>query len=224
MGVLLLIRHGRTQANVDGILAGRTPGVMLDEHGIATVTELGSRLEEVSIAHVVTSPLERTRQTASIAFSQNIPISDDDRLLECDYGQWQGKLLKELAEDPLWKVVQQRPDEMIFPDGESMTQMSRRAVTAVREWDEKLSAEHGPDVIWAAVSHGDIIKAICADALGMPLNKFQKIVIDPASISVIQYSQNGSSVAKLNDTGTQWLSTLRKVAPQLGGQSGKDED
>lgn len=224
MGVVLLVRHGRTQANVDGILAGRTPGVVLDDHGIASVTELCSRLENVPVAHVVTSPLERTRQTAQLAFGLRAPISDDDRLLECDYGQWQGRLLKELAEDPLWKVVQQRPDEMIFPSGESMTEMSRRAVTAIREWDEKLSAEHGNDVIWAAVSHGDIIKAICADALGMSLNKFQKIVIDPASISVVQFGEHGSSVAKLNDTGTQWLTTLRKVAPQLGGQSGKDDD
>ena len=224
MGVLLLIRHGRTQANVDGILAGRTPGVALDDHGVSTVTDLGMRLAHVPVAHVVSSPLERTQQTARLAFADRAPITDDERLLECDYGRWQGKSLKELAEDPLWKIVQQRPDEMIFPDGESMTQMSNRAVTAIREWDDKLSTEHGNDVIWAAVSHGDIIKAICADALGMPLNKFQRIVIDPASISVIQFGEHGSSVAKLNDTGTEWLTTLRKVAPQLGGQSGKDDD
>lgn len=224
MGVLLLVRHGRTQANVDGILAGRTPGVTLDEHGIESVSELGKRLEVVPVAHVVTSPLERTVQTASLAFSQDIPVSHEDRILECDYGTWQGQSLKDLSADPLWKVVQQTPEEMVFPGGESMLTMFERSTQAMREWDERLSAEHGNDVIWAAVSHGDIIKAICADALGLPLNKFQKLVIDPASISVIQYGEHGSSVAKLNDTGTQWLSSLRKVAPQLGGQSGKDNN
>lgn len=224
MGVLLLIRHGRTQANVDGILAGRAPGVVLDEHGIKTAKELGTRLQDVPIAQVITSPLERTVQTTSLVFSGQIPVAHEERLLECDYGQWQGKSLKELTTDPLWTVVQQRPDEMVFPDGESMSEMSRRSIEAVREWDTNLSNQHGSDVIWAAVSHGDIIKAICAHALGMSLNSFQKIMIEPASISVIQYGENGSSVAKLNDTGTGWLATLRKVAPQLGGQSGKDTD
>lgn len=223
MGVLLLIRHGRTQANVDGILAGRTPGVVLDEHGIASVKELGQRLSPVPVAQVVSSPLERTQQTSLHAFAAHIPLTTDERLSECDYGSWQGRSLADLAKEDLWKVVQQNPQDMVFPDGESMQEMSNRAVAAVREWDAKLSDEHGKDVIWAAVSHGDIIKAICADALGMSLNQFQRIMVDPASISVIQYGEHGSSIAKLNDTGTDWLSSLRKVAPQLGGQSGKDE-
>lgn len=223
MGVLLLIRHGRTQANVDGILAGRTPGVALDDHGISSVKELGQRLIPVPVAHVVSSPLERTQQTSLHAFAAHIPVTTDDRLSECDYGTWQGRSLAELSQEELWKVVQTNPEAMVFPEGESMQDMSNRAVTAVREWDAKLSEEHGKDVIWAAVSHGDIIKAICADALGMSLNHFQRIMIDPASISVIQYGEHGSSIAKLNDTGTDWLSSLRKVAPQLGGQSGKDE-
>ena len=223
MGVLVLIRHGRTQANVDGILAGRTPGVVLDEHGIASVKELGQRLSPVPVAQVVSSPLERTQQTSLHAFAAHIPLTTDERLSECDYGSWQGRSLADLAKENLWKVVQQNPQDMVFPDGESMQEMSNRAVAAVREWDAKLSDEHGKDVIWAAVSHGDIIKAICADALGMSLNQFQRIMVDPASISVIQYGEHGSSIAKLNDTGTDWLSSLRKVAPQLGGQSGKDE-
>jgi probable phosphomutase (TIGR03848 family) len=191
---------------------------------VQTVTQLGERLVDVPIAHIVASPLERTVQTAQLTFGGDRSVTTDDRLLECDYGLWQGKSLSELSKDPLWKTVQENPQDMVFPDGESMSQMSTRAVTAIREWDSNLTAEYGADVIWAAVSHGDIIKAICADALGMQLNQFQRIMIDPASISVIQYSEHGSSVAKLNDTGTQWLTTLRKVAPQLGGQSGKDND
>jgi 2,3-bisphosphoglycerate-dependent phosphoglycerate mutase len=221
MGVLLLIRHGRTQANVDGVLAGRTPGVLLDEHGVETITQLGQRLAQVDIAHLVVSPLERTIQTAELAFAGRLTMTREERLLECDYGSWQGRSISDLAQEPLWEKVQNNPEQMQFPGGESMSQMSQRAVQATRDWDARLTSEHGENVIWAAVSHGDIIKAICADALGMELNQFQKIVIEPASISVIQYSESGSSVAKLNDTGPDWLASLHKVAPQLGGQSGK---
>lgn len=225
MGTLLLIRHGRTDANASGILAGRTPGVVLDEVGRDTTKALSLRLKEVKVAQVVVSPLERTQETANILFDAEIPSALDDRLIECDYGTWQGLKLSELAANELWPIVQQRPDEMIFPEGESMSDMAARASTAMREWDAKLVAEHGTDVVWAAVSHGDIIKAICADAMGLPLRKFQTIMIDPASVSVVHYSEEGSAVGKLNDTGESWLAKLNdktNKAPTLGGESGKD--
>lgn len=225
MGTLLLIRHGRTDANASGILAGRTPGVVLDEVGRDTTKALSLRLKEVKVAQVVVSPLERTQETASLLFGAEIPSALDERLIECDYGTWQGLKLSELATNELWPIVQQRPDEMIFPEGESMNDMATRASTAMREWDAKLVAEHGSDVVWAAVSHGDIIKAICADAMGLPLRKFQTIMIDPASVSVVHYSQEGSAVGKLNDTGESWLARLNdktNKAPTLGGESGKD--
>lgn len=225
MGTLLLIRHGRTDANANGVLAGRTPGVVLDEVGRSATQELASRLEAVKIAQVVSSPLERTLETAEILFGKNIDVANEDRLLECDYGDWQGAKLSELSVHELWPIVQQRPDEMIFPNGESMNDMSGRACQAVREWDAKLSAEHGEKVVWAAVSHGDIIKAICADAMGLPLRKFQSLLIEPASVSVIHYSESGSAVSKLNDTGMDWLTKLNSDAvktPTLGGESGKD--
>ena len=225
MGTLLLIRHGRTDANASGILAGRTPGVVLDEVGRDTTKALSLRLKDVKVAQVVVSPLERTQETASLLFDAEIPSALDDWLIECDYGTWQGLKLSELATNELWPIVQQRPDEMIFPEGESMNDMAARASTAMREWDAKLVAEHGTDVVWAAVSHGDIIKAICADAMGLPLRKFQTIMIDPASVSVVHYSQEGSAVGKLNDTGESWLAKLNdkiNKAPTLGGESGKD--
>ena len=225
MGTLLLIRHGRTDANASGILAGRTPGVVLDEVGRDTTKALSLRLKEVKVAQVVVSPLERTQETASLLFDGETPSALDDRLIECDYGTWQGLKLSELATNDLWPIVQQRPDEMIFPEGESMTDMAARASTAMREWDAKLVAEHGTDVVWAAVSHGDVIKAICADAMGLPLRKFQTIMIDPASVSVVHYSEEGSAVGKLNDTGESWLAKLndkKNKAPTLGGESGKD--
>jgi len=226
VGVLLLIRHGRTAANVDGILAGRLPGVTLDEVGRETASCLRERLGGITIAQVVTSPLERTRETTQLIFDSAIPVAVEDRIVECDYGDWSGRALKELVLEDLWSVVQKQPDEMIFPGGEAMLDMSIRAAAAVREWDEKLSAEFGKNVVWAAVSHGDVIKAICADALGLPLAKFQKILIDPASVSVIHYGENGSSVAKLNDTGEGWIAALNKAIdePTLGGQSGKEQN
>lgn len=225
MGTLLLIRHGRTDANANGILAGRTPGVALDEVGIATTNALAERLATVKLAGIIASPLERTQETAALLFGSDTDISLEDRLLECDYGDWQGAKLSELAVHELWPIVQQRPDEMIFPNGESMNDMSDRACLAVREWDAKLTSEHGDKVVWAAVSHGDIIKAICADAMGLPLRKFQSLLIEPASVSVIHYSETGSAVSKLNDTGSDWLNKLNSDAiktPTLGGESGSE--
>ena len=225
MGTLLLIRHGRTAANAEGILAGRTPGVVLDEVGRDTIKALAIRLKEVKVAQVVVSPLERTQETAGLLFDASMPTALDDRLLECDYGTWQGMKLSELMTNELWPTVQQRPDEMIFPDGEAMNDMAARASSAMREWDAKLVAEHGSDVVWVAVSHGDIIKAICADAMGLPLRKFQTLMIDPASVSVVHYSEQGSAVGKLNDTGDSWLAKLNEKTnktPTLGGESGKD--
>ena len=225
MGTLLLIRHGRTAANAEGILAGRTPGVVLDEVGRDTTLALSLRLKEVKVAQVVVSPLERTQETAGLLFDASMPTAFEDRLLECDYGTWQGMKLSELVTNELWPIVQQRPDEMIFPEGESMNDMATRASSAMREWDAKLVAEHGSDVVWAAVSHGDIIKAICADAMGLPLRKFQTLMIDPASVSVVHYSEQGSAVGKLNDTGDSWLAKLNEKTnktPTLGGESGKD--
>lgn len=223
MGLLLLIRHGRTPANVDGILAGRMPGVELDEVGKKTAYELGDRLGTVPVVQVVSSPLERTHQTASLALS-TVPIELDERLIECDYGLWQGRKISELATEDLWKVVQEKPADVTFPSGESMASMASRAVECIREWDAKLSAEHGNDVVWAAISHGDVIKAICADALGMSLNDFQRIMVDPCSVSVIRYGESGSAISKLNDTGTGWLEKLKAESPQLGGQSGKGQE
>lgn len=212
MGTVLLIRHGQSVANAQGILAGRAPGVHLDEHGEKSAGELGLHLSALPIVKVLVSPLERTQQTAELIFANKFPVEIESRITECDYGDWQGKLLSELATEELWKTVQNQPDEMVFPNGESMQDMSDRAVAAIREWDQNLSVEHGPDVIWVAVSHGDVIKAICADALSMPLRNFQRISIEPSSVSVVQYRSENAQVHKLNDTGIQWVQALQKIA------------
>ena len=221
---MLLIRHGRTSANAAGVLAGRMPGIMLDDVGRAGVTQLAKRISQVQVAQVVTSPLERTVETASLLFDSNVPLAHETRLIECDYGMWQGRQLSELAQDELWSVVQSTPDQMVFPDGEAMSEMATRAVEAVRQWDATLTSMHGDKVVWAAVSHGDVIKAICADAMGLPLREFQRLVIDPASVCVIHYTESGSALSKLNDTGDSWISGLEKsfVGPTLGGQTGQE--
>jgi len=212
MGTVLLIRHGQSVANAQGILAGRASGVHLDEHGEKSASELGTHLISLPIAKVLVSPLERTQQTADLIFANKFPIEVESRITECDYGDWQGRLLSELSLESSWKTVQETPDQMVFPNGESMQQMSDRAVAAIRECDSKLSEDHGADVIWAAISHGDVIKAICADALSLPLRNFQRISIEPTSVSVIQYRAESAQVHKLNDTGIQWVQALGKIA------------
>ena len=227
MGVLLLVRHGRTSANVDGILAGRLPGVLLDEVGERTVRELGQRIREIPVRQVVTSPLERTVATADLLFGTRVVTDRDARLIECDYGTWQGKALADLAKLDEWSTVQSAPDTFTFPEGEAMAGMASRAVECIREWDERVSDEHGESAVWAAVSHGDVIKAIVADALGTPLAKFQRIMVDPASVTVIRYGKHGSAVLKLNEAGDSWLSALSapddSAQPTIGGQRGTEQ-
>ncbi|REF38337.1 histidine phosphatase family protein [Thermasporomyces composti] len=211
MATLLLIRHGRTKANADGVLAGWTPGVGLDEVGREQVERLAGRLDRIPLAALVTSPLERCQQTAAAvaALDGHPPSVVDERLGEVRYGDWEGKSLKVLAKDPLWKAVQRHPSAVRFPGegGESLRAMAERAVGAAREWDARVEADHGPDAIWAAVSHGDVIKAIVADALGLHLDQFQRIVIDPCSISVVRYTPLQTFVVRVNDTGSD-LSSL----------------
>jgi probable phosphomutase (TIGR03848 family) len=197
---VILLRHGRTTANTGGILAGWTPGVQLDEQGAAQVQAVGERLAKVPLAAIVSSPLERCQQTsAAVAAGRDLAVQSDDRLGEARYGDWTGRTIKELAKEPLWKVVQQHPSAAVFPgaEGEGLAQTQARAVAAVRAWNATL----GPDAVWLACSHGDVIKAILADALGLHLDQFQRIVVDPASISVVSYTETRPFVARVNDNG-----------------------
>jgi probable phosphomutase (TIGR03848 family) len=197
---VLLLRHGRTTANTGGVLAGWTPGVQLDETGAAQVQAVAERLAKVPLAAIVGSPLERCVQSAAaVAAGRELEVQTDDRLGEARYGDWTGRAIKELAKEPLWKVVQLHPSAAVFPgaEGEGLAQTQARAVAAVREWNAKL----GPDAVWLACSHGDVIKAILADALGLHLDQFQRIVVDPASISVVTYTETRPFVVRVNDTG-----------------------
>lgn len=201
MATLILARHGRTTANATGVLAGRSKGVRLDDLGLEQARAAGERLAGLPLAAIVTSPLERCRETAQeVSRLQNSgpKVASDRRFLECDYGSWTGRELTTLAKEPLWATVQAHPSAVTFPEGESMAQMMARSVAAAREWDAKVEAEHGPDAVWVAVTHGDVIKAVLADALGMHLDLFQRIGVDPASLSVVRYTPLRPFVLSVN--------------------------
>jgi probable phosphomutase (TIGR03848 family) len=221
MSTLVLLRHGLT-AMTGPVLAGRAAGVHLDDRGRQQAAAVAQRLAPVPLAAVVTSPLERCAETADavLAAQQEAGRSParhvDERFLECDYGSWTGRAIKELTKDPMWKVVQSQPAAARFPDGESIGEMSARAVAAVRSWD----AELGADAVWLACSHGDVIKAIVADALGLHLDQFQRIVADPCSVSVIRYTGTRPYVLRVNDAGGD----LSALAPPKRRRRRKSDD
>jgi probable phosphomutase (TIGR03848 family) len=199
---LILLRHGRSSANTAGVLAGRSAGVELDDTGRGQAWALAQRLKPVPLAAVVTSPLERCRQTVvPLLAGRELTEQVDDQLAEVDYGDWTGRALKDLVKEPLWRVVQQHPSAALFPGGEGLATVQARAVAAVRAHDAAIAAQHGPTAVWVACSHGDVIKAILADALGSHLDSFQRIVIDPCSISVVHYTETRPFVSRVNDTG-----------------------
>jgi probable phosphomutase (TIGR03848 family) len=212
---VLLVRHGRTTANDAGVLAGWSEGVSLDETGQAQVRALAGRLTPVPLVAVVTSPLQRCRETTQLLLDggRDVPVHADDRLGEVRYGDWSGQQLKKLAKEPLWKVVQSHPSAMTFPGegGESLRGMADRAVDAVRDWNSRFDLDK-KEAVYAVVSHGDVIKAVLADALGMHLDQFQRLVVDPGSVSIVSYTPLRPFVLCVNDVGGD----LSFLAPRKG--------
>jgi probable phosphomutase (TIGR03848 family) len=213
---LILVRHARSVANAQGILAGRSPGVDLDETGKQQALDLATLLADVEIDFIVRSSLIRTAQTIApfIESHSHIPVHIDDRITECDYGDWTGKSLGELAKDPLWKVVLKNPSHVTFPQGESMKAMALRAAACVNFWNQET------DKTWLMVAHGDVIKSILADALSMHLDSFQRIGVQPASISIVDFAPTSESVLTMNHTDLKSLHGMlkhAKVEPTTGG-------
>ncbi|MFL6105759.1 MAG: MSMEG_4193 family putative phosphomutase [Marmoricola sp.] len=224
MATVILARHGRTSANASGVLAGRTPGIGLDDVGTTQANAAATRLEGLPLAAAFTSPLDRCKETAKLLLNgTGLRARTERGLNECDYGEWSGRPMKELVKEDLWKVIQAHPAGVVFPGGESMAAMSARAVAAVRACDATVSAEHGDSAVWLAVAHGDIIKAVLADALGMHLDAFQRIVVDPGSLSVISYTPKRSFVLAMNtnEGSLRHLAAQReKPEEKLGGGAG----
>jgi probable phosphoglycerate mutase len=194
---VLLVRHGLTRLT-GPVLSGWTSGLHLDERGERQTALLAERLRSVPLTAVVSSPLERCLDTAQpMAATHDLEVAPDDRLGEVHYGEWTGRELKVLSREPLWKVVQSRPSEVVFPGGEALRDVQSRALDGIREWNQRLGAA----ATWVAVSHADVIKSVVADALGLHLDQFQRIAISPASLTVIRYGRRGATVVRVNDVG-----------------------
>ncbi|MFD7861186.1 histidine phosphatase family protein [Streptomyces sp. NPDC057682] len=222
MPTLILVRHGRSTANTSGLLAGRTPGVALDERGAAQAAALPGRLAALPLAAAVSSPLQRCRETLAplLAARPELASHTEERINECDYGDWSGRKLAELNDEPLMKVVQQHPSAAAFPGGESMRAMQARAVDAVRDWNARIEAEHGENAVYVMCSHGDIIKSLVADALGLHLDLFQRIHADPCSVTAIRYTGLRPFLLRLGDTGDLAGLAPRDPGPDAGAGAG----
>ncbi len=224
---VLLVRHGLTEVT-GKILLGWTPGVGLDDRGRAQASALAERLAGIPLAAIVSSPLDRCHQTAQ-AIAGRRPagpaapggtqaVVTDDRVGECHYGDWTGKELVALAGEPLWKVVQSQPSAVTFPGGEALRDTQARGVTAVREWNERL----GPDATWLLCSHGDVIRTVVADALGMHLDMYHRITVDPCSLTVVRYGDHRPFVRRINDIGGSVADLLPAPPPPGGTDDGGD--
>ena len=195
MRLLLLVRHAVTE-HTGARLSGWMPGLHLSEEGRRQAEGLAGRLEPVPLDAVYASPLERCQETATaVAEAKGLKLETLDDLGEVRYGDWTGRTLKELAREPLWKVVQATPSAARFPDGESLFEMQARAVLAV----ERLREAHPRQAV-AVCSHADVIKALVCHYLGMHLDLFQRVVVSPASVTAIAFGP-APYLVRLNDTG-----------------------
>ena len=223
---LVLIRHAHSEANAAGVLSGRLPGVHLSEKGLEQAYGLINRLGQFPISQMRISPMERCFETVQPWINESVipnhgnfePVIDEN-LTEVDYGTWSGRKLSTLSRNRLWKTVQESPSRMYFPAGEGIAQMQSRAMASVHEIVS--TKKKGAAVI---VSHGDVIKSIVASALGLHLDEFQRIIIDPASVSILDYSGIKPRIILLNDS-RAIVTDLLKAAPRsknlLGGGSGR---
>jgi len=223
---LVLIRHAHSEANAAGILSGRLPNVHLSTKGLEQAKALSNRLGRFPISQIRISPMERCFETIQPWINDHVIPRDsafetvlDPELTEVDYGSWSGRKLSVLSKNKLWRTVQESPSRMYFPAGEGIAQMQARAMSSVHEM--VAAKKKGAAVI---VSHGDVIKSIIASALGMHLDEFQRIIIDPASVSILEYSEVKPRVLLLNDSRAV-VTDLLVAAPRkknlLGGGSGK---
>lgn len=189
MAIVLLLRHGHSTANADGVLAGWTEGVGLTDTGRTQAARVADRLAPITVVRTVSSPLQRCLETAAVALAGH-DVARDDRLGECHYGGWTGRSLAEAATDDLWRVVQDDPGSATFPPddryaSESLRQMAERVVGGVQALDAEVEAEHGPHAVWVAVSHGDPIKSVVAEAVGAGLAGLQRVRVDPGSLTAV---------------------------------------
>ena len=210
MPIILLIRHGENDYVKKGRLAGRLPGVHLNEKGRKQAHMLAQALQNAPIKAVYSSPLDRTVETAQpIAEAKGLPVVTRDGLLEVDFGDWQDKTLKTLRRRKLWRIVQTRPSLMRFPQGETFAQAQQRIVQEL----ELLRKEHKPKDLIVCVSHSDLIKLAAAYYLGLSLDLFQRLMVAPASITTLHLQADHAVLVNLNyslDFSSQWKPRRRR--------------
>ena len=223
---LVLIRHAHSESNAAGVLSGRISNVHLSPKGVKQSEQLSQRLGRFPIAQMRISPMERCFETVSPWINEFVLASNpkfepiiDPMLNEVDYGDWSGKRLATLSRKKEWKTVQESPSRMYFPGGEGIAAMQARVMKSVHE------VASLPDLKVAVfVSHGDVIKSVVASALGMHLDELQRIIIDPASVSVIEYNSVKPRILLVNDTRavvTDLLTAPKRSKNLLGGGAGK---
>ncbi len=195
MPILLLIRHGENDYTKTGRLAGCLPEVHLNEHGQKQAVELAEALQNAPIKAIYTSPLERARETAA-PLAEKLGLAPQIRagLIEVNIGEWVGAELKSLMKQPVWKIVQHSPSRFRFPGGESFAECQGRLVSEI----EAIAREHKPEEVIAVVSHSDPIKLALAYYLGMPLDYFQRLGCETASVNMLMLSETGAMLLKLN--------------------------
>lgn len=202
---ILLVRHGQTPTT-GKVLPGRAPGLHLAEAGTAQAERVAERLKELKVSAVYCSPMERTVETAApIAAAFGLEAIEDPGLLECDFGDWTGAEIAELAKKPEWSTVQRAPSTFRFPGGESFTEMQTRIVTAI----ERIRTAHQGQTV-VCVSHADPIKAAVAYAVGTHLDLFQRIVVNPCSVSAIAFAPDQAPVVLTVNSVSQSLSDLSR--------------
>jgi probable phosphomutase (TIGR03848 family) len=209
------------------------PGIHLTDRGREQAATLAGRFGGTPVSRVVSSPLERCLETAEpISAAAGVELEVDEGLQECAYGAWTGRKIAELAKEPLWSTVQDDPARARFPDhsayaAESLREMSDRVVAAVRAIDAEVAAADGQAALWVAVTHGDLIKAVLADATGSGLERFQRYMADPGSISVVRYGARHTFLLAANDVSPD-LDRFRAADPaapaddaEVGGGGGR---
>ncbi len=195
MPTILLIRHGENEFVVTGRLAGRQPGVQLNARGRQQAEAVARALKDAPLQAIYTSPLERCQETAApLAAALGLQVQPRPGLIEIDCGEWQNRTLKELRRRKLWQAIQNNPARVRFPGGESFAEAQWRIVAEL----EALSQQHQPQDLIACFSHSDPIKLALSFYLGQPIDLFQRIVIAPASISVLQLSQHSAQILHVN--------------------------
>ena len=196
MPTLLLIRHGENDFVKSHKMAGRLPGVHLNEKGRKQAQALADALKDVPLKAVYSSPLERAMETAKpIAESHKLKIAQVPELMDTDIGKWQGKSWKVLGLTKVWKIVQNAPSRFRFPEGESFVEAQTRCASAL----EKIIGQHNkPQDIVAVVFHADPIRLSVAHFLGMPLDHFQRLSCDTGSVTVIHASESRANLVKMN--------------------------